>query len=1059
MYEGLHEKPPLTKSHVTLNSPGGALTLHGYLTTTITFKGTSYEVTIHVVKESVSCLLGRTPCSRMGFVKRIEQVLMERGRTGSQPSSKVNPDANESQNEESQSVNESVGLLKGDPVQIKLVEGARSYCVSTARRVPIPLLPKVKKELSRMENLDVIETITEPTEWCAPMVPVIKKNADVRICVDLKRLNQSVLRERYIIPTREEVLSELSSAKVFTSLDGASGFWQIPLDKDSQKLTTFISPFGRYCFKRLHFGISSAPEIFQRRMSELLRDLEGVVVYLDDILVHGSDIVEHDKRLESVMRTINEAGLKLNYQKCKFRQSEIKFLGQIVSASGVRVDDGRVKAITELEAPTNVSELRRVLGMFNYLGAYLEHLSTVLQPLNELLKSDTVWVWGAAQETAFTRAKTLLSSAPILAHYDPKRETVVAADASSYGIGGSILQYDGSKLRPVAFCSRTLSPAEKGYSQIEKECLASVWTCERFDKYLCGLKFTLLTDHRPLVPLMNSRDLDKVPVRCQRLLMRLLQYRANTRHVPGKDLVIADTLSRAPLDLNNASKSVVNSIHMLNEEVELYVNNIHGDWAISDSRLDAIREAIQCDDDLSCAFEYTKTGWPAHLNNVSAGARPYYPVRAHLSVVDGLLIHDNRVVIPGQMRGEILRLLHEGHQGLNKCKEHACMSVWWPGISTELKDIVQVCKHCQVNRPAQIKEPLMPSPLPQRPWQKLGTDILEYNKKKYLVIVDYFSRFIEIEELGDTTTAGVIDVLTTTFATFGIPEVLVSDNGPQFSSKKFGNFAEEYGFLHTTSSPHFAPSNGQAERSVQIAQNILKLSNPRDGLLAYRSTPHCSTGFPPAQLLMGRNIRTKVPMLASALEPRWPNMGIVNTNDQYANTQSAKYYNAKNGVRPLSALGSGDLVRTKTCHGKVWGQPGKIIGPAGTPRSVLVGREDGYVVRRNRHDVKPILSPSPGGTEPNMHASSPGVIHQNAQASNSGAIEGAIPCTTTPVSNPSKVASKGSPLCKPLGSPPTKPSSVHVTSSPTVTRSGRHVNVWRLAKWVSQMGRLAKRAM
>ena len=194
-------------------------------------------------------------------------------------------------------------------------------------------------------------------------------------------------------------------------------------------------------------------------MSELLRDLEGVVVYLDDILVHGSDIVEHDKRLESVMRTINEAGLKLNYQKCKFRQSEIKFLGQIVSASGVRVDDGRIKAITELEAPTNVSELRRVLGMFNYLGAYLEHLSTVLQPLNELLKSDTVWVWGAAQETAFTRAKTLLSSAPILAHYDPKRETVVAADASSYGIGGSILQYDGSKLRPVAFCSRTLSPA------------------------------------------------------------------------------------------------------------------------------------------------------------------------------------------------------------------------------------------------------------------------------------------------------------------------------------------------------------------------------------------------------------------------------------------------------------------------------------------------------------------------------------------------------------------------------------------------------------------------
>lgn len=247
----------------------------------------------------------------------------------------------------------------------------------------------MKEELEKMESSGVIERVTQPTDWCAPMVPVIKPNGQICICVDLKRLNENIKRERFMLPTTDKILTKLTGVKVFTSLDAATGFWQIPLHTESSQITTFIMLFARYCFKRLPFGISIAPDIFQRKMQKLLYGLEGVQVYMDDVIIYGASIQEHDARLKRTMETMEFAGLRLNKDKCKIRQSELHFLGQVVDENGVRADPEKVKAIAELKAPMHVHEIKRVLGMINYMGKYKSQLY-------ELLRTETAWTWDSA---------------------------------------------------------------------------------------------------------------------------------------------------------------------------------------------------------------------------------------------------------------------------------------------------------------------------------------------------------------------------------------------------------------------------------------------------------------------------------------------------------------------------------------------------------------------------------------------------------------------------------------------------------------------------------------
>ena len=604
------------------------------------------------------------------------------------------------------------------------------------------------------------------------------------------------------------------------------------------------------------------------------------------------------------------------------------YQGQNFSEDGMSADTEKTDAINKLEKPTNVVELRRLLGMVNYLGRYAKNLATVLKPLSELLKNDVEWVWDHAQEKAFKDMKNLITTAPVLAYYDQTKPTTVSADASSYGIGGVILQDD----RPIAFCSRVLSPAERNYAQIEKELLASVWTCEKFSRYLVGLEnFKLITDHKPLVPIINKKGLDDAPLRCQRLLIRMMKYNPIAEHVPGKLLVVADALSRQPI------QSEINS-NELEEVVNAYVNNVVVNWPISDNRLNEIVNTTKSDSELKLVMDYCINGWPKSENDVSPSAKDYFCARGQLSIYDGIIIHGDKIVIPKVLREDILNRIHSGHQGITKCQQRANSTVWWPRITKDIQRVVESCDLCQKLKPSQQREPMISTPIPANAWDKIGVDLFDFRNKKFLVVVDYFSRFIEMAELHGTTSKTVIGKLKGIVVRHGLCVELVSDNGPPFNSAEFAQFAKEYGFTHTFSSPHFPQSNGEAERAVQTAKKILSTDDPYIALLAYRTTPHCSTGYSPAQLSMGRKFRTTLPTLDKNIGPDFPDIEAIKSNDKLSKAKYKFYYDKRHGSKTLNPLSDGNRVRIKLDGQRNWSSPFEIKSKTDMPRSYTVNK-------------------------------------------------------------------------------------------------------------------------
>ena len=400
-------KPKLNTPDKQLYGPSRQpLKVLGQFKGTFSHKGTTTQQQVYVVDKLKRNLLGLPTITALNLAARIETTTQE-------DIPKQFP-----------KVFQGLGNL-GEEFTIKLKPEATPYALYTPRRVALPLLPKVEEELKRMESMGVISRIDEPTPWCAGMVVVPKANGKIRICVDLKPLNENVMREVHPLPTVDETLARLTGAKVFSKLDANSGFWQIPLAKSSRLLTTFITPSGRYHFNKLPFGISSAPEHFQRRMLAILSGLNGVVCQMDDVLVFGRDQAEHDTRLKAVLKRIASAGATLNPEKCEFSRRKLTFLGHVIDETGIRADPQKTSAIRDMKPPTNISELRRFMGMVNQLGKFSSHLAELTQPLRELLSKRNAWLWGPTQDQAFAQVKDELSKPTILTLYDPLAELLM----------------------------------------------------------------------------------------------------------------------------------------------------------------------------------------------------------------------------------------------------------------------------------------------------------------------------------------------------------------------------------------------------------------------------------------------------------------------------------------------------------------------------------------------------------------------------------------------------------------------------------------------------------
>ena len=557
------------------------------------------------------------------------------------------------------------------------------------RRIQQPLLGPVKEKLDSLVRQGIITPVTEPTRWVNSFVPVLKKNGDIRICIDPKDLNVAIRREHYTMPILSELTPKLKSAKLFSKFDVKNGFLHIKLDEDSSMLTTFNSPNGRYRWNRLPFGLKSAPEVFQRTMHELLHDLDGTVVIADDVLVYGSSEEEHDRRVRAFLMRCREKDLHLNFHKLVFRQAKVKYMGHVLTDQGIQPDPEKVQGIMEMPAPSNVAELRTFLGSINYLAQFLPNLAALTNPLRSLLHKGMEFNWSSHCGEVFEEVKKLITSTPIMSYFDVTKPVIIQCDASQKGVGASLIQ-DG---HPVAFASRSLTTTEEKYAQIEKEMLAIVVACEKFDNFIYGLpSITIHSDHKPLESIFQ-KSINDAPRRLQRMLLRLQKYNVNLVYRPGKDMWIADLLSRL-----YSRQSKQSSVFALKLEVEPF----DAELAISATALQKLKQASANDPDI---YDMLTGKFPSS----------YKSVKDDIATKNGLAFKSGRLIVPVELRKEALQQLHIGHKGICSTQRLARETFYWPGITRDIQQVVSNCNVCAAIGPSQPKEPLCHHEIPGAP--------------------------------------------------------------------------------------------------------------------------------------------------------------------------------------------------------------------------------------------------------------------------------------------------------------------------------------------------------
>lgn len=446
-----------------------------------------------------------------------------------------------------------LGCAKGVTATLRVSSDAKpKFC--KARPVPYALREAVDKKLIDLEQQGVISPV-QHSEWAAPLVCIPKKDGSVRICGDYKvTINQWLDVDQYPLPKTQDLFSTLAGGKHFTKLDLTQAYTQLELDEKSKPFLTINTQRGLYKCNRLPYGVASAPAIFQRTMDEVLQGIDGVVCYLDDILITGKDTSAHVANLKCVLQRLEDRGFRLNKEKCAFFQNSVTYLGHVIDAEGVRPIKEKTEAIDKAPVPKNVSELRSFLAMLNYYGKFIPNLASEIKPMTELLHKDKEWNWSKKCQDAFECTKAQLVAAPVLTHYDPKLPLILACDASPYGIGAVISHsFPNGSERPIAYASRTLTKTEVNYSQIEKEALSIIFGVSKFNDYLYGRQFTLLTDHKPLVKILGPKT--GVPTlataRLQRWSLILAAYQYTIRYKPSLQHANADALSRLPLQTDD----------------------------------------------------------------------------------------------------------------------------------------------------------------------------------------------------------------------------------------------------------------------------------------------------------------------------------------------------------------------------------------------------------------------------------------------------------------------------------------------------------------------------
>lgn len=719
-----------------------------------------------------------------------------------------------------------------------------THNIDTEGVIPIkqrqyPISPYMQEEmypeLDRMLSLGVIEPSESP--WSNPLIMVKKANGKPRLCLDSRKLNAVTKKDAFPLPHISRILGRLNGTKFLSAIDLSDAFWQVALSDSAKEKTAFVAPGrGLYQFTRMPFGLHNAPQTLSRLMDRVLGvDLEpSVFVYLDDIIVMSATFTEHVCLLKEVARRLKKAGLTISHAKSKFCLKSLKYLGYIVSETGLSPDPDKLQGIYNYVVPKTITETRRLLGMAGWYRRFIPEFASIVAPITDLLKKSVKFIWTDEAQAAFVRVKEVLSTKPVLANPDFKEPFIIHADSSGVGMGAVLCQGKENEQRIIASMSQKFSSAQKKYTVTEQECLAVLTAIYKFRPYIEGVHFTVITDHASLLWLQNLKD----PAgRLARWALRLQQFDYTMVHKKGKYHIVPDALSRAieSLEIGLFKETEHEDFtKRVRDSPELYPS-----FRVVEDRLyRQNRNIYECDDDWD--------GW--------------------------------RLFVPLMERDRVLQENHDdklsAHQGVARTTEKVQRRYFWPGMRGDIKQYVGACEVCMANKSNnELTRPLMGAQATYtKPWQALSIDFigpLPLSKKRnqyILMVMDWFTKFVFFHPIRTADSKAVITFLEErVFLVFGVPQFVISDNGKQFVSRQYKDFLSSYG-VKSRLTAVYSPQANPIERVNRVLITAIRSylgtchtnwdsDLPKLGC-ALRNMLHLSTGVTAYRANFGRDIVT-----------------------------------------------------------------------------------------------------------------------------------------------------------------------------------------------------------
>ncbi|XP_062558173.1 uncharacterized protein K02A2.6-like [Armigeres subalbatus] len=770
--------------------------------------------------------------------------------------------------------------------------------------IPAAYREEARRRLKQMETRGIIERVNTAPLWISGMSAVPKGKTDFRLVVNMRAPNKAIKREYFRLPLIDEMKVKLHGARFFSKLDLSDAFYHLELSEESRELTTFLSENGMYRFTRLMFGVNCAPEVFQREMTRILKDVENKIIYIDDILLFA-DTLEHLRTtVAHVLKTLRSNNLTLNTSKCEFDCSRLSFLGHEVSEEGFNIEASKVKDIRSFRHPTTSSELRSFLGLASFVSPYIKNFAEITAPLWSV-STALKWSWGDEQKNAFELVKQrIIDSTTSLGFFSESEKTILYTDASPNALGAVLVQEDDEgKSRIISFASKSLTATEKKYAQNQREALSAVWAVEHFSYFLLGRYFILRTDAQGMTFILSRtrEESKRALTRADGWALRLSPYNYDVEYIKGNNN-IADPSSRLYCGKDDA----------FNEELSPWEVCHLGPRSIEFLTESEIREYMVKDDNLIQVVRAMETQtWPKKLMRFKSIAND-------LVFVDGILVKNGCIVIPQGLRQKTLEIAHAGHPLEAKLKSILRRRVWWPGMAADAENWVKTCAICAVNGRPERPPPMQRAFAPKSVWETIAIDFNGPYQKlggiSILVIIDLRSRYAIARPVKSTKFEYTRAVLDSVFEREGFPRAIKSDNGPPFNGEDYAKYCSERGIQTVFSTPFYPQQNGLVEGFMKNINKAMSAALSTEAnfqkelqaaVQAYNAADHSITKMPPEEVLVGRKIKRGLPLLNYGRTAH--DEQLLDDRDREAKLHSKRREDARRGAKE-SKVKPGDTV-------------------------------------------------------------------------------------------------------------------------------------------------------